>query len=1014
MRHAVLGRLLLALFVVSGLAGLIYQSIWSHYLGLVLGHAAYAQTLVLAIFMGGMALGAWLASRRSAGWRHLILAYAIIELIIGVIGLVFHPGFVAYVDFSQSTVLPALGAPALAHGYQWITGALLMVPQSVLLGMTFPLLSAGYLRLVPGKPGEVLGGLYFTNSLGAALGALATAFILLPMLGMPGTMMTAGLLNIAVGIGAWAVWKMVPADPTARDASVVSADEPAIAPTPADDLPRVSRVVLVAAFITGATSFIYEIGWVRLLNQALGTTIHSFELMLAAFILGLAFGGYWIRQHAARIADAIRYAAYAQVLMGIAALFSVVVLAKSFHWVGWLLGALSRNDAGYDLYSTGSAAVALAVMFPAAFFAGMTLPLFTTALLRKGGGEKQIGRVYASNTLGAIVGVLLMVHVLVPLMGVRIAIVLSALVDAGLGLYLLRYVSPARRTVGYAVAGASTLVFTCLAMFLGKHDPEVLASGVFRNARVRLHESVKVPFFRDGKTATVSVAVGPDGVANIATNGKSDAAMSSRLEQPATPDEITMIMAAALPLAMHQSPNEIAVIGWGSGLTTHTLMGSTVPTRVDTIEIEKAMYDGARLFGERVERAYKDKRSHLHIDDARTYFAMGNRKFDVIISEPSNPWVSGVASLFTEEFYRFLRSHLKQDGMLVQWVQAYELNDELLATMIAALLQEFPDSDLYVTNTGDLLILGYTGPRTTPNWQVLAESPLASELARVGLDAPDEFALRRLGGPDMLKTYVSVAGVRPHSDFYPIVALNAPRSRFKGERAGSLFEIIESGLPVAELLGGRLEIPVGEVTPNKYSRFSRLKALTAAFRDGLLTGEPKIEKFGEEGALVPQVLALLKLSERPIGDPDLLMWSWLVSDTAAFTLGPLPESEQQGVWIDPIWIAREGQPAIVIDILEAMDATARRKPEEMLSTALKVLAHPAPDQISSFLREQMLVQAQLGAIGSSQPALVEEIQRKYGEDLPASARYAYVRKYVRNWARTQGGAEQSPGPSAKR
>lgn len=1007
MRHAMLGRLLLALFVVSGLAGLIYQSIWSHYLGLVLGHAAYAQTLVLAIFMGGMALGAWLASRRSAGWRHLILAYAVIELAIGVIGLIFHPSFVAYVDFSQGTVLPALGSPTLAHGYQWITGALLMVPQSVLLGMTFPLLSAGYLRLMPGQPGQVLGGLYFTNSLGAALGALATAFILLPALGMPGTMLTAGLLNIAVGIGAWAVWKMVTIDPADVEGAAVHASEPAVAAAPDEDLPRLGRIVLVAAFITGATSFIYEIGWIRLLNQALGTTIHSFELMLAAFILGLAFGGYWVRQHAARIVDAIRYAAYAQVLMGLAALLSVVVLARSFHWVGWLMNALSRNDAGYDLYSTGSAAVALAVMFPAAFFAGMTLPLFTTALLRKGGGEKQIGRVYASNTLGAIAGVLLVVHVLVPLMGVRMAIVLSALVDAGLGLYLLRYVSPARRTVGYAVAGVATLIVTCLTMFLGKHDPEVLASGVFRNARVRLHDSVRVPFFRDGKTATVSVAVGPDGVVNIGTNGKSDASMAAKLDQPAAPDEITMIMAAALPLALHPSPEEVAVIGWGSGLTTHTLMGSSVPKRVDTIEIEKAMYDGARLFGGRVERAYTDPRSQLHIDDARTYFAMGNRKFDVIISEPSNPWVSGVASLFTEEFYRFLRSHLKQGGMLVQWVQAYELNDELLATMVSALLQEFPDSDLYVTNTSDLLILAHTGPRTAPNWQALAESPLAAELARVGLDAPDEFALRRLGGPDMLRTYVNAAGVRPHSDFYPVVALNAPRSRFKIEQAKSVFSVIESGLPVAELLGGRLEIPTDEVTPNQYSRLSRFKLLAAAFRDGLLTGEPKGEKFGEERALVPHVLALLKLSAQPVKESDLLMWSWLVSDTAAFTLGPLPISEQEGVWINPVWIAREGQPVIVTDVVDALSATARREPEAMLATAMKVLAYPEIDQLSSFLREQMLVQAQLGAIGSGQPALVEEIQKKYGEGLPASARYAYVRKYVRTWARGQADGAQA-------
>jgi len=177
MSHGLLGRLLLGLFVLSGFAGLVYQSIWSHYLGLSLGHAAYAQTLVLAIFMGGMALGAWAVSRFGLGWRRLILAYAVVEAVIGVLGLVFHPLFVAYMDVSQQAVYPALEAAWAVRAWQWGTAALLILPQSVLLGMTFPLMSGGYLRLAPREDGEILGGLYFSNSLGAALGALAAVFI---------------------------------------------------------------------------------------------------------------------------------------------------------------------------------------------------------------------------------------------------------------------------------------------------------------------------------------------------------------------------------------------------------------------------------------------------------------------------------------------------------------------------------------------------------------------------------------------------------------------------------------------------------------------------------------------------------------------------------------------------------------------------------------------------------------------------------------------------------------------
>ncbi|SFV34933.1 spermine synthase [Pseudoxanthomonas sp. YR558] len=1009
MRNAALGRALIGLFIVSGFAGLIYQSIWSHYLGLVLGHAAYAQTLVLGIFMGGMALGAWLASRRSTGWRNLILAYGIIELIIGFIGLVFHPLFVAYVDFSQQTVLPTLSSSVAGHAYQWLSGALLMVPQCILLGMTFPILSAGYLRLAPNNAGEVLGGLYFSNSLGAALGALATAFLLLPALGMPGTMMTAGLLNILVGLGAWLVWKSVDSDPQAESPAAESA-APAIASGDASgvDIRRLSLVVLVASFITGATSFIYEIGWVRLLNQALGTTIHSFELMLAAFILGLAFGGLWVRRNAARIVDAIRYAAYAQVFMGLAAFVSVVVLGRSFHWVGWMMQSLSRTDNGYTLFSAGSALISLLVMFPAAFFAGMTLPLFTLALLRRGGGEKQIGRVYATNTLGAIIGVLVMVHVLIPLMGVRLSIIFAGVADAVLGLYLLHAISPKPRSLGLVLASVATLVVGGATLVWGQHDPRALVAGVFRTARATVSDQVKILYLHDGKTATVSSSVGPDGIVNISTNGKPDASLIPDMAGATTADEVTMIMAGALPLVMHPKPEEIAVIGWGSGLTTHTLLGSSVPKEVHTIEIEQSMHDAARNFGTRVARAYDDPRSKLHIDDARTYFSMGNKKFDVIVSEPSNPWVSGVASLFTVEFYDFLRRHLKQDGMLVQWVQAYELNDELLGTMIAALVQVFPDSDLYVTNAGDFLILARTGKSSEPNWSAIMQGPLMQELPRVGLRSPQEFAMRRIGGPEVLANFVRVAGAGPHSDFFPVVSLNAPKSRFKQESALSLLDLVDSGMPVLEVLDGRREVSADLSQYDVHSRFAKSKRAALAVRETLLQRKPATALFGDDPSLLPQAMALLQQSAQPVPEQDLLLWTRLASSIAEGTLAQLPAEEQVGVWISPAWIAREGQPQAVLDVLDALAAGAARDWERVLPAAVKVLTY-SDEQVSPFLKEQMLVLAQLGALAQGDAAQATALSKQYEETLPPSPRLMYVRRYLDVWQRalSTGAARQS-------
>ncbi|HZX77222.1 spermine synthase [Lysobacter sp.] len=989
-RQSKLSFVLLLLFVLSGVAGLIYQSIWSHYLGLVLGHAAYAQALVLAIFMGGMAAGAWLASRWSQRLRHLILAYAVIELAIGVMGLVFHGVFVAYTDFSQHTVLPALSSASTAHLYQWVSASLLILPQCILLGATFPLLSAGLLRVQEEGVGEVLGGLYFSNSIGAAAGALLTTFVVLPMVGMPGTILTAGILNILVALIAWGVSKAL----SARPERVVENPVPAAADN--DEIRRLSKILLASAFVTGATSFIYEIGWVRLLNQALGTTVHSFELMLAAFIFGLAFGGLWIRRRAKRITDAIAYAGGAQILMGVSALLSLVAFSQSFHWVGWMMQALARTDGGYVLFNLGGALVALLVMFPAAFFAGMTLPLFTLALLNKGAGERAIGRVYAANTLGAIAGVVLMMHLLIPVIGVRLGVILAALADAVLGLYLIRAVSPARRTVGYAIGGAATVAALLVAMYIGRPDARQQVAGVFRTGVVTATQ-MRVPYLRDGKTATVSVSAHPIGHTLISTNGKPDASLSMDPRKRPTFDEITMVMAGVLPYIHHSQPRRIAVIGWGSGLTTHTLAGSARAESIETIEIEQAMYDGARLFGDRVARAYEDKRSQVRFEDARTYFSTGNRRYDVVVSEPSNPWVSGVASLFTREFYGFIKQHLNDDGVLVQWLQTYELNDELLGTMVAALLSEFPNTELYVTNTNDIVFVASKGNRARPDWSVLGEEPLASELRRVGLESPGDFAVRRIGGPRVLETYVRYTGSKPYSDFYPTVALNAPRSRFREELADSLMMLVDNGLPVLDLLDGRKPyLPVHE-TDREASRFSDAARGAGAIRDALVNGDASVvARAAPSYANVAG--ALREASSRVITQDQVEYWSGLAASVAGGTLGLLPAEEQEGLWTRPAWIDASQQPELVQQLMQVYAAAAARDPAAMHQSAIALLRRDDVAALAPAAREQVLVIAQLGAIGTGANGEVQAIDRAYGQGIAPSARLGLVRGYLMAWA----------------
>jgi spermidine synthase len=961
------GAALLALFVVSGLAGLLYQSIWAHYLGLLLGHAAYAQTLVLAIFMGGMALGAFLAARLGLRLRRLLLAYAVVELAIGVAGLLFHPLFLAQASFAEATVLPLLGPLGAGPAFQWVAGAALILPQCMLLGATFPLLAAAWLRQ-PGTDGageaRILGGLYFANSIGAAAGALVATFVLLPRVGLPGTVMTAGALNITVAAGAWWLSRRLGATP------------PLPAAVAAAPISALGRTVLLATAASGAFSFVYEIGWIRLLNQALGTTVHSFELMLSAFILGLALGGLMVRRLAGRIQQAMVWAGWMQVAMGAAALLSLLALANSFAWVGWLMHALARNAEGYTLFLLGTGSVAIAVMLPAAFFAGTTLPLFTLAWRREGADERAIGRVYAANTLGAIVGVLVAVHLLIPLLGVRGALMLAALGDIAIGLWLLAQAH--RSQIGPLLLVAPCLL---LALLWGRPDPLAQASAVYRTGEARL-SGARVLSLIDGKTATVAVVSRGQGM-SILSNGKPDASITT-LDQPPTGDESTMLTLAALPLALHPDPRRIAMIGWGSGLSAHVLLGSEAVGQLDNIEIEPQMYRSARHFGSRVQRAYDDPRSRVFFDDARTFFASGGRRYEVIVSEPSNPWVSGVAGLFTREFYAFLHRHLEDDGVLVQWLQSYELDDALLASMLAALLQVFPDAELYAPSDSDLIVVGFKGRSHTPGTQPWDSPALAADLARVGLNHPQDLLYHRVGDATVLQAFVAWQQQAAHSDFLPRVALEAPRARFAGQHSVVLQGLLGHGLPLLDMLGCRelRAMPDWPWDSGENIHMQRqwlAQELTAGLRRGA-SSEALMQRMP---AYAGSLEALLALSAR-LDAASLSLWSYELAVVAGASLGVLSAEALEGAWIDPWWIGgTHALPAEAAPLLAVLDAAARRDAGTLFTAAEAALAID-PSRLSPLLRAQMLELGMLAALARGRGGAALTLEQRHAGWLPST------------------------------
>lgn len=888
------GLALLLLFALSGFAGLVYESIWTQYLGLFLGHAAHAQSFVLMLFMGGMALGAWIASRRSERLTRPLVAYAVAEVVVGLLGFGFDPIYRALTGFAYANLFPHAGSGASLEAMRYAVSMLLIGPQCVLLGMTFPLMSAGYLRLMPAAGGRVLAGLYFTNSLGAAIGAVVSTFVLLPAIGLPGTVMTGGLLSILVAVLVW---------PLAKQPTAVAATAEA-----AGASYRSTVLVYVAAGITGATSFVYEVTWIRMLVQAIGSTLHAFELMLAAFIAGLAFGGWWLRRRADVIASPLFAAGWAQLLMGAAALASLYVYMHAFDWVSVIRQGLDRNDTGYAFYNVATSLIAVAVMFPAAFFAGMTLPLLTLALLRRGAGESAIGRTYAANTLGAIAGVLVTVHVLMPVLGVRVALWLAAIADLALGLVLLARAADSRadRPRAFAVAALACVVVAFAALVTTRVDQKVLASSVYRLGRTSLAQDTEMLFYGDGKTATVALYQSPGerGLRAIATNGKVDAALRNDRSSEPTIDEYTMVLAGALPLALRPSLKDVAVIGFGSGLTANTLLGADGTGHVDIIEIEPFMVRASRNFGDRVERVYTDPRARIVIDDAKAYLSSSSKRYDAIVSEPSNPWVSGVATLFTEEFYDFVPRHLTDDGIFVQWLQLYEINTDLVASVLKAMLPRFADVQAYIANHNDLVIVATPKGKLPPLQDVASRSPrLAQELQRLSMSDADsmrEFFLMNRNG---LAALARTSGVPANSDFFPIVQLDAPAARFSNSNAMDISRLARSSWPLLEVAGGYMPrtantpldarpAPVFGDAPMRVSR---------AIREALL-GQPVHWPVAIEKELDADFHLLLSAA-RQCGPSAIESWLDASAAIAGTTIPYLPAADLQGVWIDPQWIS---------------------------------------------------------------------------------------------------------------
>jgi len=822
-------RVLFLLFFLSGISGLIYESIWSRYIRQFVGSAATAQILVLSLFMGGMSLGALLAGRYIRRVRSPVVVYGMIEGLIGLYALAFPYLQAGAMRLSYDVLFPALGGGGAVVVAKWLVAALLILPPCIALGTTFPLMSVGILRRDLEHSGEVLSLLYFTNSLGASTGALLSGFVFVGRLGLPGTLMVAAAINVLIMLIAI----------RDREASKPIEERKPERESAAAGQPAGQRTLvwlfLAVAFGTGLSSFMYEIGWIRLLSMVLGSATHSFEVMLSAFIFGMAMGGLFIRKRMDRYKQPEVVLAVVQLAMGLSAILTLPAYWVAVQGMGELMDydagtldlvvtklSLERSEDLWRTFNVFRYLLCLLIMFPATFCAGMTLPLLTHVMLKRGQPESVVGQVYGVNTLGAISGAVAAGLLLMPIVGIKGVIILGALIDMVLGVWLVwhevkmgRASRPLRRFLVTATGGSAVVAAAGWALITV--DPMVLTSTVFRHGRKELPENYEILSYVDGRTASVTVVenTAHEGYHIIYTNGKPDASVilnrwpedRDREDGPdIAGDEPNQFLVGIVPLMAKPEATHAALIGFGSGVTCHVVLGSPNLQWLDTVEIEPQMVEGSRYFMAVNNRAYEDPRSHIHFDDAKAYFASAGLKYDFIISEPTNPWVSGVSSLFTVEFYQEAKRYLKPGGLLAQWLQGYELSDELMMSVLAAIDAEFEDYLVVRIGSLDWVILSSPdGPIPELSAEVLEWAGLQESFELLGIHDVGQIDGLVIANKRMLHPFISQRV--PNTDEKPLLDTGAEKQRFLRVNAEFLHEMRWSPAPILPVLGGVTQRP---------------------------------------------------------------------------------------------------------------------------------------------------------------------------------------------------------------
>jgi spermidine synthase len=728
-------RLVLLCFFLSGTAGLIYEIIWTRLLALVMGATVYSLSTVLVAFMAGLGLGAWLISgpmRRHPEWSRLRL-YGIFEIIIGLwcLGLPWlmgavEPLFAVIYNRLYGSDPGALFTYSLAQF--GICAPLMLVP-TTLMGATLPLL-ADHVARRPGEVGRGVGLVYGINTVGAMVGAVAAGYLLIPLLGFTGTNVLAVAGNfVAGGLALWLARRdgrdEVPSTESAETA------QPMLSETPSRGL---AAVVFTIFALSGLASMSYQIGWTRVISLIIDSTTYSFTIIVTCFILGLGLGSLLLSRMVDREPRPVMLLGLVQALIGLTAMVTLPILGLLSVWIFFLMIAHHGQWWLMQLIIFG---LVLGLLILPTLLMGATFPLVARILAPRGGVGPVVGRAYAFNALGAIAGTFIAGFLLIPhpAIGTERTLLLATALNVALGIVAvfaapeLRLGRRAALAMGMGalwVAGffvcvpvnddgvrgwdrdivTSSPLFYYEQFFAGSLQHEMDFEGYLDSLGPRED-------YREGPFSTVVIREGLRGHARshmIYTGGRPEASDADAMQNVLT----------HLGMMLHPDPRRVCVIGLGSGSTARTATTHPGLERLDVVEISSAVRDLSAKYFPEIHADLERAAANIIVADGRNHLALTDEVYDVIVSQPSHPHLTGVASLYTRDFFQICRDRLAPGGICVIWNFSWRVEPEMFRTYMRSFEDVFEGSCFFVLGQGSYtFMIGFNADRPEIDWEVI-------------------------------------------------------------------------------------------------------------------------------------------------------------------------------------------------------------------------------------------------------------------------------------------------------